>query len=477
MNSRRAHHRPTCKRLHRSALLWISLLCANPMAMAQGSVDRPALKSLRFDEDWSPLRDPALRTDFLDPLKWIPLNDSGSWYATLGGELRERYEYVRAPVFGLGSPPRNDYFLSRASLFADIHFGPGFRTFVEIAAAHAPGWSGSPPATQKDTLDVLQAFGEAKLSLGEGQLSVRAGRQQMSFGSSRLVGVRDSPNIRRSFDGVRVTWIESKDLRVDAFAVQPVAPRTGRFDDGRDRAQDLWGVYATTNVPAVAGLKADLYYLGLNRRDARFAQGVETEHRHTVGARLFGSHADFDWNIEGIFQFGNFGGSSIRAWALSSDTGYTFSDRTWTPRIGLKADAFSGDRNLRDGRLGTFNALFPRLPYFSEANLVAPSNLLDLQPNLTLALTPTVELNLAWNPLWKQTKADAFYAPPLSPVRGTAGTQSRHIGQQVIATIEWSATPRLTVAASYVHFEPGRATRQAGGRSGEFLATWLQYRF
>ena len=38
-------------------------------------------------------------------------------------------------------------------------------------------------------------------------------------------------------------------------------------------------------------------------------------------------------------------------------------------------------------------------------------------------------------------------------------------------------TPRLTVAATYVHFEPGSVTRQAGGRSGEFFATWLQYRF
>jgi hypothetical protein len=297
----------------------------------------------------------------------------------------------------------------------------------------------------------------------------------MSLGSSRLVSVRESPNVRRSFDGIRMTWIESKDLRVDAFAVQPVAPQAGRFDDSRDQTQDLWGVHATTHVPAVAGLKADVYYLGFNRQDARFARGVAAEHRQTVGTRLFGSRDNFDWNVEGALQFGTFGNSDIRAWALSSDTGYTFSDRTWKPRLGLKADSFSGDRN--HASLGTFNALFPKLPYFSEANLLAPSNLLSLQPNLTLALTPAVEVNLGWNPLWKQSKADAFYAPPLSAVKGTAGTQGRYIGQQMIGSIEWSATPRLTVAATYVHFEPGSAMRQAGGRSGEFFATWLQFRF
>lgn len=458
-------------------LLLASLLCASQMTMAQSSVERPGFKAFRFDEDWTAMHDPAMRASFLDPLKWIPLNEEGSWYMTLGGELRERYEYSREPVFGLAPPPRNDYFLNRAFLFADVHFGPNFRTFVEFVSGYAPGWSGSPPPTQKDTLDILQGFGEVRLPVSEGELSVRAGRQEMSFGSSRLVSVRESPNVRRSFDGVRVTWIESKDLRVDAFAAQPVAPQTWSFDDRRDPTQDFWGVYATTDVPAVAGLKADLYYMGLNRQDARFAQGVATERRQTVGTRLFGSRANFDWNVEGVFQFGTFGTSNIRAWALSTDSGYTFSDRTWKPRLALKADAFSGDKNLHDGTLGTFNSLFPKLPYFSEANLVAPSNLLDLQPNLTLAVTPTVEVNLGWNPLWKQTKADAFYAPPLTPVKGTAGTRSRYIGQQWTASIEWSATPRLTVAATYVHFEPGGVTRQAGGRSGEFFATWLQYRF
>jgi hypothetical protein len=238
------------------------------------------------------MHDPAMRASFLDPLKWIPLNEEGSWYMTLGGELRERYEYSREPVFGLAPPPRNDYFLNRAFLFADVHFGPNFRTFVEFVSGYAPGWSGSPPPTQKDTLDILQGFGEVRLPVSEGELSVRAGRQEMSFGSSRLVSVRESPNVRRSFDGVRVTWIESKDLRVDAFAAQPVAPQTWSFDDRRDPTQDFWGVYATTDVPAVAGLKADLYYMGLNRQDARFAQGVATERRQTVGTRLFGSRAN-----------------------------------------------------------------------------------------------------------------------------------------------------------------------------------------
>jgi hypothetical protein len=445
--------------------------------LAQTSASRPSYESPRFNEDWSPLRDPALRTDPLDPLKWIPLNADGSWYLTLGGELRARYESSRNPVFGLGSPRRNDYTLLRSFLFADLHLGPHLRGFVELASGFAPGWRGEPPATQKDELDLLQGFGELSLPLPSGGLMLRAGRQEMSFGSSRLVSVRESPNIRRAFDGIRAAWISGGDTRIDTFLVRPVAPETGVFNDSNDRAQLFWGAYATAAIPAVPGLKADLYYLGLERDKARFAQGTATERRHTLGTRLFGKRDGFDWNVEAAFQFGSFGIAEIRAWTVSANLGYTFADLPFSPRLGLNADAISGDGNLRDGRLGTFNPLFPKLPYFSEANLVAPANLLDLQPNLTLSLAPKLTVTLGWNPLWKQDEADAFYAPPLSPVRDTAGGTGRFIGQQTSAAFEWSATEHLTIGGTYVHYTPGERLKQAGGRGGDFVAGWAQFTF
>lgn len=438
---------------------------------------RPSYGSLRFEEDWSPLRDPALRTDPLDPLKWLPLNGDGSAYLTLGGELRARYESSRNPVFGLGSPRRNDYTLLRSFLFADLHLGPHLRGFVELASGFAPGWRGEPPVTQKDELDLLQGFAEVSLPLPGGGLMLRSGRQEMSFGSSRLVSVRESPNIRRAFDGVRAAWIGGGATRIDAFVVRPVAPDRGVFDDNNDKAQLFWGAYGTAAIPVVPGLRADLYYLGLEREEARFAQGTATERRHTLGTRLFGKRDGFDWNVEAAIQFGSFGSAEIRAWTVSANLGYTFADLPFSPRLGLNADAISGDRNPNDGRLGTFNPLFPKLPYFSEANLVAPANLLDIQPNLTLALTPKLNLILGWNPLWKQAEADAFYAPPLTPVRGTAGGSGRFIGQQTSASFEWSATEHLTIGGSYVDYAPGERLRQAGARPGRFFAGWAQWIF
>src|SRR5207249_2466782 len=48
----------------------------------------PAYKQLRYDENYQYLRDSSLRTDFMDALKYIPLNQEGESYLTLGGEIR-----------------------------------------------------------------------------------------------------------------------------------------------------------------------------------------------------------------------------------------------------------------------------------------------------------------------------------------------------------------------------------------------------
>ena len=210
--------------------------------------------------------------------------------------------------------------------------------------------------------------------------------------------------------------------------------------------QLFWGVYATAPVPHVNGLKADLYYLGLDRRDAPFGRGRAQERRHTVGTRLFGNRtgfdldeeefnfesrrvpdveSKFDWDVEGAYQFGSFGTADIGAWLVSSNWGYTFTEFALSPRLGFKADAASGDGNLHDRRLGTFNPLFPALRYYSLVRLFEPANLFNLQPSVTVDLAKNMSATVAGSALWRVRTADAFYAPPLVPVNGTATSDAR----------------------------------------------------
>jgi len=408
-----------------------------------------------------------------DPLAASRADDS-AWTFGLSAEARERFESSRDPVFGLSPADDDDYLLHRVLLTADARHTEGFRAQVQIVSGLSSGWEGQPPPTQDDSVDLLQGFVEQSFGVGDGDLLVRAGRQELSLGSSRLISVRESPNIRRAFDGVRASWSLHSGAHVDAFALRPVSPERSGFDDRSSSAQSFWGLYGTANVPGVEGLKADLYYLGLRREDAEFTQGRATERRHSVGFRLFGERDRADWNIEGVWQWGSFGDASIRAWTISADLGYQWADSPLRPRVGIKMDAISGDRNPADRRLETFNPLFPKLPYFSEANVATPANLLDVQPNFTFNVAREATLSLSWNALWKQAREDAFYAPPLSPVRGTANSVGRAIGTQASLNLDWKLSKRLGLGAAYVHFDPREVTREAGGSSGSFFAIWMQ---
>lgn len=67
--------------------------------------------------------------------------------------------------------------------------------------------------------------------------------------------------------------------------------------------------------------------------------------------------------------------NTIGAWVVGSLAGYTL-DVPWTPRIGIQADAASGDRHPGDGRVETFNPLFPNGYYFSLAGYTDYANLI-----------------------------------------------------------------------------------------------------
>lgn len=62
-------------------MLWVATVAA------MGSTGQPAYQMLRYNENWSFLADPSRRMDWLDTVKFIPL-DGTNLYLSLGGEAR-----------------------------------------------------------------------------------------------------------------------------------------------------------------------------------------------------------------------------------------------------------------------------------------------------------------------------------------------------------------------------------------------------
>src|SRR5437870_5181850 len=103
-----------------SAFLCV-VLALGVKALAQAG-DAPPFKLIRYDESYDYLRDPSQRSDYLDAIKFIPLNTNGVWYLTLGGEIRERYEYYHNSLWGRGPQDGGGYLLERYMVHADAHF-------------------------------------------------------------------------------------------------------------------------------------------------------------------------------------------------------------------------------------------------------------------------------------------------------------------------------------------------------------------
>ena len=119
----------------------------------------PAYQMLRFDENYSCLANPANRTDWFDPIKYIPLRTNDpSWYLTFGGELRERFEGNYDPNFGIGGVGSDSYLLQRITLLTDLHLGERVRFFAEGVSGLMEGESQPAPPVQQDPIDLQFAF-------------------------------------------------------------------------------------------------------------------------------------------------------------------------------------------------------------------------------------------------------------------------------------------------------------------------------
>jgi len=309
-------------------------------------------------------------------------------------------------------------------------------------------------------------------------VTLRAGRQEMSLGSGYLVSTRDGRNIRRSFDGVRLTALTG-DWTIDTFALRPLVDNPGFFDDPADHASNFWGVYAVRPFRILPGGKIDLYYMGLGDKKVSFdGRGAGREQRETIGTRLWGTYGRWDYNHDLTFQWGSFQAHAIRAWAATVETGYRFESTFSKPRVGIRANTFSGNRDPRGRALGTFNSLYQTGPYFNYAELLGNRNLMVVQPSVEFNLSPRVFLKPNFAAYWRESTRDGLYSASGGSVDSGQGSRARYIGAHAAIQGQWKLNRHATLFVEYLHFFPGGFLRQStAGRNINYLTEWLDLRF
>lgn len=436
----------------------------------------PDFKSLRFDENYSVLKNDTVKNNGYKAMKFLPLSPSGDTYFSFGGSVRYQYFYARNENWGDGPQDDDGYVLSRYLLHADFHAGKYFRIFIQTQSSLADGRVDPSPVDQ-NPLEVHQIFGDFNIiNEVSKKLILRVGRQELTYGSQRLVAVRDGPNNRQSFNGIKL-MASKNNISADFFYSQYVVSHDGIFDDDSNKDKQFWGSYFVFNkVPFVKNI--DVYYLGYLRSKAIFNDGSGKENRHSLGTRIWGKSGNFRYDGETLFQFGDFASKNISAWTASLNLGYRINTIKFHPEIGFKAEVISGDSKEGDTKLQTFNPLFPRGAYFGLASVIGPSNLIDFHPSLSFELTKNIDWVIDYDMFWRYSSYDGIYAPNTTLIYPGDTTTEKKIGNQLESEIIWQPNQYLYFRLESTWFQAGDYIKASGaGKDIFFTGITMQLNF
>jgi hypothetical protein len=458
-------------------LLATTCLCAQSDTNTIGDFSR-SYNILRENEDWSFLADPTLNKDFWDPIKYIPLGSRG-WYVSLGGEIREVFEQVGNDNWGKQNFT-NTFFLQRYMFHSDWHLGRHVRVFTQLKSGLELFRAGGPRPIDEKKLDFEAAWLEVGTGGTRNWIDLRLGRQELNYGSGRLVSVREGPNVRQSFDGAKIRS-SINHWKIDAFAVRPDLDKPGFFDNVPDHQTAFWGIYSTR--PFRRGVTVDAYYLGEDRKNAAYDRGIATELRHSLGLRLAKSASQkepaLDFDYEGVVQFGSFGADKIRAWTFASDTGYSFPNLPLHPRISVKSDISSGD-NPQSHTLGTFYPVFPIGNYFGVLADTGPGplNFIDVHPRAQIVVPHGITVSTDVIVQWRESTNDGVYAVPGFLLAAANGSTARFVGYRPGIEARWQVDRHAYLQADYGIFYAGQFLRDAApGRNINYIEFWAGYKF
>ena len=436
----------------------------------------PPYTLLRYTERYSQLADPAKRSDYFDKYKYIPLNSNNpESYLSFGGEIRERYEHYRNQEFGINSPGTDQYGLQRIMLHADLHVNERLRFFIQGISSVQFGGEQKLDVNQ-NPIDLQQAFvdytfGEPTPN-GERE-TVRLGRFSMTYGSGRLIATRAGPNSQLKFEGAQFIYSKDGNKKLYAFAVRPVKEDRYEFDMA-NQSLSFSGLYASLPLNQEASTNIDAYFLNYRNDSAVYMGANGSESRQTYGLRWSGRNGQWDYDWEAVAQLGDVGAKDIRAWTVATDTGYTFKETTWQPRVGLKADIASGDDNKNDGKLKTFNPLFFKANYFNDAAFFRPANLADLHLTLQMQPSEDVTLTIGSDSIWRHSRQDAIYSTGGNVLLPAVQT-SKYVGTTAEAAMQWKISRHTIATASYMHMFTSSQVKAAGGENIDYLATWISF--
>ncbi|MBA2658190.1 MAG: alginate export family protein [Nitrosospira sp.] len=388
-----------------------------------------ALQTLpAFDVDFRYLEKPGYEPDLFDPVKRIHVGSD--FLLSFGGSFW--YRYMREADARLTNNSDN-YHMIRSRFHADFWYQDKVRIFAELLDARTFGQGLTPTATDVNHTDMLNLFADIKLTnIKDGPVYLRVGRQELLYGSQRLISTLDWVNTRRTFQGAKAFW-RTPTFDLDAFWVRPMITEKNLFDNW-DQKQEFFGLWGT--YKPMKGQLVDMYFLSLddNRNRALGRNGLLGHSiTHTLGGRLAGDYNQFLYELEGMYQFGQYSNQNISAFAVASGAGYHFKGAPMNPQFWLRYDFASGDNNANDGARNTFNQLFPFGNYYlGWIDRVGRQNIHDFNAQINLHPQPWATFTAQYHRFYLANRQDFLYnAAGAATLRDVTGQAGSYVGDEI----------------------------------------------
>ncbi len=397
-------------------------------------------------------------------------------WVQFGGEYRSRFEDHTAYKFAYGND--DAFVLSRLRLNLGLTARPWMSVFLQAQDAHGLGIESSHVTNStNNALDFRQGYLQMVPSRW---LRLRAGRQEMRFGGQRFVGASEWTNTGRVFDGFRMT-AGSEKRYVELFSTSVVVNDMTDFDNHAG-GLTFHGVYGSL-TDLVPGATGESYFFWKALPTVTSEEGTSgTEDLFTYGFRVAGKlKHGFDYQLETAKQSGSYANDDIASWGGYVIAGYTESRVPTSPRVYAQYDYASGDRGLKDGRVGTFDQLYPaNHGVFGLVDLLGWRNLRQVRAGFELSPRRSMKASFDVRTLHLSSEYDGLYGSTGSVLvkAPKSGALSTDVGKEIDVAFRYQATRTTELGVGYGHLFAGTfLVQNSSGSSGSIGYTAATYRF
>lgn len=413
-------------------------------------------------------------------IKEIPLRKKKhSPIISIGGEFRERIRFTDHINFGDVAPGQSDhdlYFLHRLMLHADLRLSNSFRIFTQFNSTSV-NLKDRSTNLDKDQFSVMQNF--LDISLLNQAMRFRIGRQEISYGVERMIGARDGPNNRQTFDGLNYSMF-FRGIRGDIFLVHPVIYKPGFLDNTFDSGNLLFATY--WQIPFIKNNQVDLYYFRNSCKAFQMGDYTSNEYRNSIGMRISKNYGHFRYDAETTWQTGRYGHYRIRAWQAAAKVGYELPNFQMRPQIALEMSAYSGDKDSTDNNTNIFRPVLSAIPPVSDMLPVGPGNLYMLKPVVEFNVLKGLEFAFQYFVVGRMFKSDGLYSIEMDRMIRPGDGPTKELGDKVIKGVVLGAnyypSQFFEVAFKAGIFVPGEYIINTGqGKNVEALSLKITSRF